>query len=69
MKARLRAGLRRLVVSVPAEDGETMAALHREGEVLAQRSNGSQVEMEVRLPASFEGRLERRPGVRILTSN
>jgi len=69
MKARLRAGLRRLVVSVPAEDGEIMAALHREGEVLTQRSNGSHVEMEVRLPASFEGRLGRRPGVRILTSN
>jgi len=68
MKARLRSGLKRLLVSVPVEDGETMAALYREGEVLGQRANGSRVEIEVRLPASFEGRLVQRPGVQVLQS-
>ena len=66
MKARLRAGLRRLTLSVPAGDGETMAALHREGEVLTQRANGSRVEVEVRIPAALEGRLEQKPGVEII---
>jgi GTP-binding protein HflX len=68
MKARLRAGLRRLTLSVPAGDGETMATLHREGEVMGQRSNGSRVEVEVRIPESLKGRLERKPGVEILAS-
>ncbi len=68
MKARLRAGLQHLVVSVPAGDGETMATLHREGEVVSQQSNGSQVEVEARIPASLRGRLEQRPGIRILAA-
>jgi GTP-binding protein HflX len=66
MKARLRAGLRRLTLSVPAGDGETMAALHREGEVMTQRPNGSRVEVEVRIPVALEGRLEQKPGVEII---
>jgi GTP-binding protein HflX len=66
MKARLRAGLNRLLVSVPVEDGETIAALHREGEVIGQQPNGSRVEVEVRMPESLKGRLERKPGVKIL---
>jgi GTP-binding protein HflX len=66
MKARLRAGLRKVLVSVPAGDGKTMAALHREGEVVAQTPNGSRVEVEVRVPASLEGRLERDPGIQFL---
>jgi GTP-binding protein HflX len=65
MKARLRSGLRRLLVSIPAADGETMAVLHREGEVMTQRSNGSRVEMEVRIPESLVGRLEQRTGIEI----
>jgi GTP-binding protein HflX len=66
MKARLRAGLQHLSVSVPAGDGETLAFLHREGEVVAQKSNGSRVEVEARVPDALRGRLERRAGVEIL---
>jgi GTP-binding protein HflX len=65
LKARVRAGLRRLKVSVPAGDGETMATLHREGEVLGTEENGSRVDMEVRVPRAMMGRLSRRPGVEI----
>ena len=42
-----------------------MAVLHREGEVMTQRSNGSMVEMEVRIPESLVGRLEQRTGIEI----
>jgi GTP-binding protein HflX len=66
MKARLRGGLRRVRVSVPAGDGETMAALHREGEVLAQNANGSRVEVDVRIPPALEGRLGSIPGIHLM---
>jgi 50S ribosomal subunit-associated GTPase HflX len=66
MKARLRGGLNRLVLSVPAGDGEAMAALYREGEVVSQESKGSQVEVDVRIPDSLKGQLQQRPGIRIL---
>ena len=66
LKARVRARLRRLTVSVPFADGETLATLHREGEVLGQQENGSRVEVDVRVPLSLAGRLQQRPGVEIL---
>jgi GTP-binding protein HflX len=66
LKARIRAGLRELRVRLPAADGETLAVLHREGEVLAQRGNGAMVEVKVRLPAAMVGRLQGRNGVSIL---
>jgi len=65
LKARQRAGLRELVISVPAADGETLATLHREGEVLSQRGNGATLEMEVRLPRALAGRLEQKEGIRV----
>jgi len=71
LKARLRAGLHRLRISLPAGDGETMATLYREGEVLGQKPSGSRVEVDVRIPESLKGRLEQKPGIEILaaTSN
>jgi GTP-binding protein HflX len=66
MKARLRTGLSHITFSIPAGDGETMAALYREGEVLAQEAKGSRVEVEARIPRSLQGRLEQRPGIQVL---
>ncbi len=63
LRARQRARLRHLRISVPAEDGETMATLYREGEVLSQRGTDTRLEVEVRLPGSLMGRIRRRPGV------
>jgi GTP-binding protein HflX len=63
--ARVRARLVRITVSVPAQDGETLAALHREGEVLAQKGNGTRVEVEVRLPQAELARLSRKPGIQL----
>ena len=65
LKARIRAGLSRIVVSVPAGDGETLATLYREGEVLDQKENGSRMEVEVRLPIALQGKLRERPGIEI----
>jgi GTP-binding protein HflX len=67
LKARIQASLRRLRLQVPAGDGETLAALYREGEVLGQTENGSMVEVEVRLTEAEIGRLLQREGIRILT--
>ncbi|MCJ7629319.1 MAG: GTPase HflX, partial [Longimicrobiales bacterium] len=69
LKARLRAGLYRLRVSLPAGDGETMAAIYREGEVLSQRSDGSRVEIEARIPKALKGRLEQNPGIEFLSDS
>jgi len=68
MKARLRVGLSHLIISVPVADGETMAALYREGEVMAQKSVGDRVEVEVRIPESLKGRLQGKPGIQILAA-
>lgn len=65
LKARIRGGLMKVRISVPAGDGETLAMLHREGEVLAQTGNGPRVEVEVRLRASLVGRLEGRTDIQI----
>lgn len=67
LKARIRAGLRRVRILVPVSDGETLAALYREGDVLNRRENGSTVEMDVRLPVPQAGRLLRKEGVRMIS--
>ena len=64
-KARIRAGLRHLSVRVGAGDGETLAMLYREGEVLNQTEHGDVLELEIRVPLSFAGRLVQRPGVEL----
>jgi len=66
LKARIRAGLKEVRVSVPAGDGETLAALYREGEVLDQREDGGMVEVDVRLPAGMVGRLLSKTGIQVL---
>jgi GTP-binding protein HflX len=66
LKARIRSGLREVRLSLPAGDGEALAALYREGEVLARRGNGTKVEVDVRLPAAFLGRLLGREGIEVL---
>jgi len=66
LKARIRMGLQTIRVSVPHGDGETIATLHRHGEVLEQRSSGPSLEIDVRIPTSFVGRLRARSGIAIM---
>jgi GTP-binding protein HflX len=65
LKARIRARLKEIRVSVPAGDGETLASLYRDGEVLSQRGDGPVVEVDVRIPAALIGRLQSRDGIEI----
>jgi GTP-binding protein HflX len=65
LKARIRVGLQTIRVSVSPGDGETIATLHRNGEVLEQRSSGPDLEIDVRIPTAFVGRLRARAGIAI----
>lgn len=64
-KARIRGGLRHLSVRVGAYDGETLAMLHREGEVLSQSQVEDTLELEIRVPQSLAGRLLQRASVEL----
>ena len=64
-KARIRGGLCHLSVRVGAHDGETLATLYREGEVLSQSQDGDVLELEVRVPQSLAGRLLQLPSVEL----
>ncbi|MFP4623938.1 MAG: GTPase HflX [Gemmatimonadota bacterium] len=50
---------------VPASDGETLAAVYREGEVLSFTERGTVIDVRARLPARTLGRLRQRPGIEI----
>ena len=66
LKARIRSGLQHLSVRVPAHDGETLALLYREGEVLEQSQNGRSLELEIRVTPALSGRLLRIQGVELV---
>jgi GTPase len=63
IRARVRSRFPRVQVELPASEGELLAALHREGEVLDQRGNGAQIRIWARVPAPLLGRLKREPNV------
>ena len=65
MRARMRARLQEVTLDLPAGDGETLASLYREGEVLERVSSGATVRVTVRLPSPLVNRLQRRPGVNV----
>ena len=64
-KARIREGLRHLTIRIEGGDGETLAMLYREGEVLGQSSDGTFMEVEIRVTQSVAGRLLQLPGVEL----
>jgi len=66
LKARLRQSLREVRVDLPVRDGEALAAIYREGEVLAREDRGTVIGLTARLPAALLGRLRQREGIRIL---
>ena len=65
LKARVRVRLAHVVVRFPAADGEMLAVLHREGEVLQRIEEGGSMAVTARLPRALLGRLAGRPGVEI----
>ena len=48
---------------IPATDGEALASVYREGEVLAREAVGTCIELAARLPRPSIGRLRQRAGV------
>ncbi len=64
--ARLRARLQAVHLHLPARDGEALASLYREGEVMERHDNGAVIEIRARVPDVLLGRLRQREGVRIL---
>lgn len=52
-------------VTVPSIDGETLATVYRDGEVVSRSDVGDQVELIARLPVALLGKLQRRDGVMV----
>jgi 50S ribosomal subunit-associated GTPase HflX len=50
---------------IPAIDGEALASVYRDGEVLSREEKGSSIDLVVRLPIPALGRLQRREGIEI----
>ena len=65
IRARVRHRYPRVEVDLPAADGELLASLHREGEVLDQKGNGARIRITARIPEALLGRLRQEPGVEV----
>jgi GTP-binding protein HflX len=65
LKARVRARLAHVAVRFPAADGEVLALLHREGEVLDRVEEDGMLEVTARIPRALLGRLAGRPGLEV----
>jgi GTP-binding protein HflX len=69
LRARLldevRQGRPEVHLRIPAADGETIASIYRDGEVLRREEEGTTVDLVARLPQAVLGRLRRRDGVTV----
>lgn len=52
-------------IVIPAADGETLATIYREGEVLHREEKELTISLRARLPRPALGRISRRPGVEV----
>jgi GTP-binding protein HflX len=66
LRSRVLARLAHVVVHVPAADGETIAALYREGEVVARSEEDSRISLTAWVPRPLLGRLMGRLGVQVV---
>lgn len=66
LKARVRLRLQPVHLHLPVADGETLATLYREGEVLSLEERGVHMDVTARVPEALLGRLSRVDGVRVL---
>jgi GTP-binding protein HflX len=63
LRARVQGTLARVVVRIPVADGETIAAVYREGEVTARIDESLLVSLTARVPRALLGRLNGRVGI------
>ena len=68
LRARVRNQYPRVRVALPAADGELLAAVYREGEVLEQERNGIRMHLLARIPEPLLGRLRQEPEVELTES-
>jgi len=52
-------------VLIPAADGESLATVYREGEVISREERGTVIDLRARLPQPTLGRLRQREGIEI----
>jgi GTPase len=52
-------------VVIPSEDGETLASVYREGEVVSRSDDDGVIDLVARLPLPLLGKLQRREGVTV----
>lgn len=65
LKARIRQRLPRVQLELAAHDGELLARLYREGEVLERTDRGATIDVTARIPDRLLSLLRQRQGVRI----
>jgi GTP-binding protein HflX len=65
LRARLLARLAHVVVEIPVADGEAIASLYREGEVVDRVDADLTVSLTARIPVALAGRLSQRAGVTV----
>jgi GTPase len=54
-----------VTVHIPAGDGESLATVYREGEVVRREEHGTTIGLTARLPAPTLGRLRQRAGIQV----
>ncbi len=65
LRARVRARYPRVELDLPPEEGEWLAAVHREGEVLEVKAENGRLEVSARIPQPLLGRLRKVKGVAV----
>jgi len=65
LRARVRARFPQVDLDLPASDGEWLAAVHREGEVLSMETKEGRMAVTARIPSALLGRLRQIPDIHI----
>jgi GTP-binding protein HflX len=68
LRTRARGRSPRVELEFPVAAGDLLAEIHREGEVLSQRDDGTKIRLIARLPESLLGRLRLDPQVVLASS-
>jgi GTP-binding protein HflX len=63
LRARVRSRLARIIISIPVADGEAIATVYREGEVMDRSDESLRVSLTARVPQGLLGRLHAREGI------
>jgi GTP-binding protein HflX len=66
LKAHIRLGLSCVHLELRADDGESLAWLYREGEVLERLDHGAMIDVKARISGRILGQLRQRQGVLIV---